>query len=220
MTPARAGRFIVSTLAKLVGVLFVGAGGDFVLDRTPGFVSGRVEPRAEPLEAIGWKCGSILRGEVGGIVDAAGASVFGLLGIREDGAGTVDGSIWLASVGGDDLIGCSSGFDPLHDGREQIHVEGSVATAAVVAAREQIEARELFHALLAHGVLHGFVIGDRIQRGNMRVGPAVPDDELVVQSSKAREIWIGGVVEGMKAAAVAHVCGGKNEFAILGGRTR
>jgi hypothetical protein len=51
----------------------------------------------------------------------------------------------------------------------------------MIAAGKKIQSQELIGRGLAHGLLHRRVVRDGIQRRNVRVGQAVPKDQLATR---------------------------------------
>lgn len=108
----------------------------------------------------------------------------------------------------DECVGCIGTLYPRHDRGEQIHVEWPFAAAAVVAAGKKIEARKFVYGRFAHEPFHCGVVGNGVQRRDVRIGQAVPEDQLAAGCGKGREVGVGGVVE------CVQLCGRRKRGAI------
>src|SRR2546430_15658322 len=116
--------------------------------------------------------------EVRRLVRAAGSPERRLLGVCAQWAGAVDRSRRRA-VGGDDLLGRDPVLHPALERAERVQGVGAGAAATVMHARRKEQAEELVEAVPVLRLVGGLLeVGDRPERGQRRVGPAVPHDQL------------------------------------------
>src|SRR5882757_10244524 len=130
------------------------------------------------------------RDEVGGVIGAAGAVVPGPQRVREHRPGPGNRVGRGTPFHRDDPVGGVTGFDPVDQLWERVEgVELLAAESAVVDTRHHEEPGEPLRSCQST-VEPGepTVIVDGLDRRDIRVGPAVPEDELAPGAPKAAQV--------------------------------